>query len=66
MIAYILTFLLFIAKSGPVVVSQAYSDKYSCEKTMADLADKAEHDDKVVGWEFVGKPCEPIHEANKI
>jgi hypothetical protein len=64
--AFVLTFLIFLKGSEPVAVTQAYPDRYSCEKTMGTLVDKAQADAKVLGWTFVGKPCEPIKVVNKI
>lgn len=58
--AYVLTFLLFMKDSEPAAITQAFPDRWSCEKTMGELADKAAKN--VNGWLFVGKPCEPVTE----
>jgi|GEM_PF-3043486 len=64
--AFALSILMFVAKGEPVMVAQAYPDRFSCEKTEGEFATKAQSDPLVVGWVFIGKPCEPITEANKI
>jgi len=66
MTAYVVTFLLFIAKGDPIAVTKALPDRLTCEQMMGTLADKAQADVAIVGWVFVGDPCRPIKEANKI